>query len=118
MEVAMNKKKVGTGIKDRFNFLCWLLDDGEPFDKSLLKSGLTLGESIFAHDYILPPQNRILTIRNSKGKRYQYQGKGHFRRIDSLGRKCIDGKSKMIDGAVRLGFVANPLKYALNGKGE
>ena len=112
----MRRKKVGTGIRDRFNFMVWLLESGEEFDKALFKSELTLGESIFAHDYILTAQNRILTIRNSKGKRYQYEGKGHFRRIDSLGRKCIDGKSKMIDGAVRLGFVANPLKYALNGK--
>ncbi len=111
-----NKKKVGTGIKDRFNFMCWLMDSGDSFDKALSKSELTLGESIFAHDYVLSPQNRILTIRNSKGKRYQYEGKGHFRRIDSLGRKCIDGKSREIDGAVRLGFVGNPLRYALNGK--
>ncbi len=112
----MRRKKTGTGIRDRFNFMVWLLDNGDSFDKALTKSELTLGESIFAHDYVLTPQKRCLTIRNSKGKRYQYQGKGHFRRIDSLGRKCIDGKSKMVDGAVRLGFVDNPLKYALNGK--
>jgi hypothetical protein len=112
----MRRKRKGAGIRDRFNFMLWLVEHGEEFDNALSKSELTLGESIFAHDYILTPQKRILTIRNSKGKRYRYEGKGHFRRIDSLGRKCIDGKSRHIDGAKRLGFVANPLKYALNGK--
>ena len=112
----MRRKKLGTGIKDRFHFLCWLMDNGDPFDKALFKSELTLGESIFAHDYVLTPQNRIQTIRKASGKQYRYEGKGHFRRIDSLGRKCIDGKSRMVDGAVRLGFVDNPLKYALDGR--
>ena len=115
-----NKKKQGTGIKDRFGFLIWLMEYGESFDNALFKSELTLGESIYAHDNLLTPQNRILTITKGKSKRgnkqYRYEGKGHFRRINSLGHKCLDGKSTTVDGAVRLGFVANPLKYALDGK--
>ncbi len=115
-----NKKKVGTGIKDRFGFMLWLMDYGESFDNALFKSELTLGESIYAHDNILTAHKRILTITKGKSKRgnkqYRYEGKGNFRRINSLGHRCLDGKSTMVDGAVRLGFVANPLKYALDGK--
>jgi len=71
-----NKKKQGTGIKDRFGFMLWLMENGDNFDKALSKSELTLGESIFAHDSILTPQNRILTITNEAGKRYRDEGKG------------------------------------------
>ena len=117
-----NKKKQGTGIKDRFGFLIWLMDYGESFDNALFKSELTLGESIYAHDYILTAHKRILTITKGKSKRgnkqYRYEGKGHFRRINSLGHRCLDGKSKMVEGADKLGFVANPLKYALDGRKE
>ncbi len=112
----MRRKKTGAGIKDRFNFMVWLLESGEEFDDALFKSELTLGESVYAHDHILTPQNRILIHTEESGKRYKYEGKGLFYRIDSLGRRCIDGKSKYIDGAKKIGFVGNPLKYALNGK--
>jgi hypothetical protein len=114
----MRKKRVGAGIKDRFNFLLWLVDHGEEPDKALLKSELTLGESVYAHDNLLSPQKRILTIRKANGKRYRYEGRGLFYRIDSIGRRCIDGKSKYIDGAKAIGFIGNPLPYALNGRKE
>jgi hypothetical protein len=114
----MRRKRKGAGIKDRLNFLLWLVEHGEEADKALLKSELTLGESVYAHDYLLTPQNRILTIRNEEGKRYRYEGRGLFYRIDSLGRRCVDGKSRYIDGAKRIGFQGNPLKYALNGRKE
>jgi len=114
--MTMRKKRKGAGIKDRLNFLLWLVDNGDGVDKALLKSELTLGESVYAHDHLLTPQNRILTITNESGKQYRYEGKGLFYRIDSLGRRCIDGKSRYIDGAKRIGFRDNPLKYALNGK--
>ena len=114
----MRRKRVGAGIKDRFNFLCWLVDSGENVNDALLKSELTLGESIIAHDHFLSPEKRILTIRKENGKRYRYEGKGLFYRIDSLGRRCIDGKSKYIDGAKAVGFRDNPLPYALNGRKE
>jgi hypothetical protein len=70
----MRRKRKGAGIKDRLNFLLWLVEHGEEADKALLKSELTLGESVYAHDHLLTPQNRILTIRNEEGKRYRYEG--------------------------------------------
>ena len=114
----MRKKRIGAGIRDRFNFLVWLVEHGEDVNNALLKSELTLGESVYAHDNLLPQENRILTIRKENGKRYRYEGKGLFYRIDSLGRRCIDGKSKYIDGAKAVGFRDNPLPYALNGRRE
>ena len=117
-----NKNKKDIGIKSRFYFLIWLMEYGESFQSALVKSEMTLGECIYAHDVILSPQNRIQTITRGKSKRgnkqYRYKGKGQFRRIDRLGREIIDGRSKVVDGAVKLGFVDNPLRYALDGKGK
>ena len=104
-------------IQDKFNYFIILMEKyGYSFEKAVDMVGFDLGQMIIAHDNYLPAHKQIDRL-NRGNKTYQYVGNGHFRRVNKNGSFCIDGKSKIVDGAKRIGFVDNPLKYALmNGK--
>lgn len=103
--------------RDKFNFLIVLIEKyGHSFKDALNKTDLSLGEMIHCHDNYLPLQRQI-DVLNRGNKKYKYMGSGHFRRINKNGNPCVDGKSKIVDGAKRIGFRDNPLKYVwMNGK--
>jgi len=102
--------------KDKFNFMIILIEKyGHDFESALSKVDLTLGEMIYAHDKLLPTERQIALL-NKGNKKYKYLGNGHFRRVNSNGCPCVDGKSKMVDGAKRIGFIDNPLKYVWEDK--
>lgn len=110
-------------IGDRFNFLVYLLSNDHTITEAIAKAEMTLAECIYCHDVLLPDSRKLTILAENGsapdyrrivecgGKRYRYEGNGIFRRVDKLGRPTVDGKSREVDGATRIGFKANPLYY-------
>jgi len=98
-------------LRDRYITMTAMINHfGDTFEEAFAKSEMTLREAIYVHDHYVPQNKRLRYIRMN-GKMFKYIGNGVFRRVDSLGRFCLDGKN---DHVKVLGFVRNPLEVIFN----